>query len=147
MRPHCIIGWPTNLDVATAASIGLDFSVVKDGRPLFEVHSVRPARRITAEGESRNDVVAILTQWQRPLLDPANPSAGTFLFRGGTTLLVSREFDSDPVRYAISRPVSSRPRQERMRRYEQERGGYNNLYATVTPDNTDEPFGMLHRGL
>jgi subtilisin family serine protease len=136
-----------NLDAATAASIGLDFTVVKDGRPLFEVHSVRPARRITAEGESRNDVVAILTQWQRPLLDPVNPSAGTFLFRGGTTLLVSREFDSDPVRYAISRPVSSKPRQERMRRYEQERGGYNSLYATVTPDNTDEPFGMLHRGL
>jgi hypothetical protein len=34
-----------------------------------------------------------------------------------------------------------------MRRYQQERGGYNNLYATVTPDRTDEPFGMLHRGL
>jgi hypothetical protein len=136
-----------NLDAATAASIGLDFSVVKDGRPLFEVHSVRPARRITTEGESRNDVVAILTQWRRPLLDPANPSAGTFLFRGGTTLLLSREFDGDPVRYAISRPVSSQPRQERMRQYQQERGGYNNLYATVTPDRADEPFGMLHRDL
>ena len=59
-----------NLDAATAASIGLDFSVVKDGRPLFEVHSVRPARRITAEGESRNDVVAILTQWRNLPLDP-----------------------------------------------------------------------------
>ena len=136
-----------DLDAATAASIGLDFSVVKDGRPLFEVHSVRPARRITAEGESRNDVVAILTQRQTALLDPANPSAGTFLFRGGCTLLLSREFDSDPVRYAISRPVSSKPRPGTNAPVPT---GARRLQQPVCDGDArqaDEPFGMLHRGL
>ena len=133
-----------NLDAATAASIGLDFSVVKDGRPLFEVHSVRPARRITTEGESRNDVVAILTQWQKLLLDPANPSAGTFLSRRCPPAAEPR------VRQLIGSlrhlPPGQQPaRQERARPYQQERGGYNNLYAGA--HRADEPFGMLHRGL
>jgi hypothetical protein len=138
----------SNLDENMARSLGLDFSLRwDDGRPRFTVHSVRPARRMTAEAEPRTDVVAILTQRRDLPLDPANPAAGTFPFRGGSTLLVSREIDSAPLRYAIARPVSSEPRQARMRQYQQERYGYHAVYKPQPPDGSGSPFALLHRGL
>lgn len=109
-----------------ARAIGLDFSLLrKDGRPRFEVHSVRPALRATADGEPRTDVVAVITQQRRAPIDakrrdtPADQLRDdeTFVFRGGCTLLLDREYNSDPIRYAICRPINDRDREDEIRRY------------------------------
>jgi hypothetical protein len=50
-------------------------------RPI-EVHSVRPARRIGPDGDSRSDIVVEITQSFRPADNP------TRRFRGGCTLLI-----------------------------------------------------------
>ncbi|MFZ1426912.1 MAG: hypothetical protein WAS21_09105, partial [Geminicoccaceae bacterium] len=138
-----------NLDEAMARDLGLDFSPDADGRRTpFEVHSVRPAQRSTAEGETRIDVVAVITQRRDALLDPAQPALGSFSFRGGCTLLLDRGFGTDPIRYAIIRPVWNKDREARVRAHLQTAaGGLNRLYGVVGMTENREPFAAFHRGL
>lgn len=138
-----------NLDEAMAHDLGLDFSRDADGRRTpFEVHSVRPAQRSTPEGETRVDVVAVITQRRDALLDPAQPTLGTFAFRGGCTLLLDRGFGTNPIRYAIIRPVWNKEREARVRAYLQTAGdGVNRLYGVVGMTENREPFAAFHRGL
>src|SRR5439155_14300679 len=75
-------------------------------RPRFEVHSVRPARRLTTDGEMRTDIIAVITQ-RRRLATEGDPDEE---FRGGCTLILDRREDVLPVRYCITVPVSSTDR-------------------------------------
>lgn len=139
-----------NLDAGMADSLGLDFRPGRNGaRPRFEVHSVRPARRTTAEGEPRTDVVAVITQRRELPLDPGRPDGPAFTFRGGCTLLLDREYDTDPIRYAITHPIWSTTRAERERRYIAQRGlGPNAFYGQAEPGApAAEPFAAFHAGL
>jgi hypothetical protein len=124
-----------NLDAAMAHDIGLDFRLDAAGRRLpFEVHSVRPARRATEDGEPRTDIVALITQRRQAPIDPANPAAGNFTFRGGCTLLLDREYDAQPIRYAIARRIWNTNREERVRRHLQGRIGYAAVYGGDDPN-------------
>ncbi|MDP9138653.1 MAG: peptidase S8, partial [Pseudomonadota bacterium] len=61
----------------------------------FEVHSVRPARRIGREGQHLTDIIVEITQSWRPVAQHA-PGAR---YRGGCTLIV--DFDNGQIRYCI----------------------------------------------
>nr|WP_294502945.1 S8 family serine peptidase [uncultured Rhodopila sp.] len=128
-----------NLDAGMARSIGIDFRIQgANGRPRFEVHSVRPAQRTTDDGEARTDVIALITQARKIPYDDAHPDGPGILIRGGCTLVLDREYDTDPIRYAIVRPVWSRGGAGRRDEF-----GYGG--QSVGP--AVEPFAVLHQGL
>lgn len=123
-----------------AAILGLNFQ--KRG---FEVHSVRPARRIGTDGQSQLDLVIELTQSfyyksdaLREAMNAGTPcppqdDEGDFVFRGGCTLLVDLEAlpqeDEDGtseqpqavpaklIRYCVRKHVDSTKRLRRVWRY------------------------------
>ncbi len=76
-------------------------------RPRFEVHSVRPAHRVSPDDDIRTDVIIVITQRRMVPTDPKNPSAGTFMFRGGCTLVVDPSNATDPIRYSIVKSIWS----------------------------------------
>ena len=135
-----------------AITLGLDPDLKRDdGNPLFEVHSVRPALRTTADGEPRTDIVALITQRKKVPVDPASPDGASFEFRGGCTLLLDREYNVQcPIRFAISRPIWNRDREARVREY---LGGAGPALSGLTyggdaPEPAlREPFAILHETL
>lgn len=146
-----------NFDGRMAYELGLDFGLAKpdgtplypgcrskDGRPRFEVHSVRPALRATADGEPRVDVVAVITQQRQAFLNKSAKDGPTFTFRGGCTLMLDRSFGSAPIRYAVCRPVWSERRENRMREHLLGGGfaGTQALYGTS--ESVNEPFRAVH---
>ena len=151
-RLHEWLSDPANFSDQHATALGLDrrlppetgaddYSGRRDAqnRPRFQVHSVRPARRTTLEGEMRTDIIAVITQ-RRQLA----PNGGQPIYlRGGCTLVLDRREDVPPIRYSITVPVSSASRAER---------ALNNGMAAMAAERTpygnyglNEPFAMLHR--
>ena len=151
-RLHEWLSDPANFSDQHATALGLDrrlppetgaddYSGRRDAqnRPRFQVHSVRPARRTTLEGEMRTDIIAVITQ-RRQLA----PNGGQPIYlRGGCTLVLDRREDVPPIRYSITVPVSSAGRAER---------ALNNGMAAMAAERTpygnyglNEPFAMLHR--
>ncbi len=149
-RLHEWLADPANFSEEQARAFGLNRALPpKDGpdnfprrdaykRPRFEVHSVRPARRLTADGEMRTDIIAVITQ-RRTLATEGNPDAE---FRGGCTLVLDRREGVPPVRYCITVPVSSTNRAQNALQNHiaamAARGPYGDYGA-------NEPFAMLHR--
>jgi len=123
----------------TSAGKPDEFEGLRDdtGRPRFEVHSVRPARRSSPNGDIRTDIIAVITQ-QRNV---RNKNGGTFRLRGGCTLVLDRRQGMPPIRYAITKPVYRDPKQ--VFDYSQSRLGrsLNDLYFG---DSQGEPFALLH---
>jgi hypothetical protein len=133
---------------------GLDLS--KPNAP-FEVHSLRPARRVGPDGQLLVELVIELTQQKSGYLDPAiqdqvdqkgmsSPPPADFIFRGGCTLLV------DPitarVRYCITKNILSDGRLARQRSYTM--GDTDNslravYFGSVNQRGLKEPFAFLHR--
>ncbi len=128
----------------------------KTGLPLFEVHSVRPARRVGPDGDSRMDLVIEVTQKRRGYADPGlqadvdrgkvEPLDPDFWFRGGCTILI--DLDSREVRYAIGKGITSASRLDRQRRF-LSGDADGSLAATYFGDprvrEDAEPFALLHR--
>jgi hypothetical protein len=140
------------------------------GVPKFEVHSVRPARRIAPDGKARTDLVIEITQRRKGYLDPAlqkKADSGKevsghpdFIFRGGCTLLVDP--DTAEVRYCIYARIRSNNRLKRMRRFLSGEDGQSarstfygdqrqTFFAGVVTrqerpgrDSSIEPFALLH---
>lgn len=103
----------------------------------IEVHSVRPARRIGPDGQSRVDLVIEITQTFRF----AAPNSGRL--RGGCTLLV--DLVKKEVRYFVSKRVVSGERLETQLAMAMTGGTSlrNSYFADVR--GASEPFAMLHR--
>jgi subtilisin family serine protease len=149
-RLHQWLTDPANFSEQHAAALGLDRSLPPaqgpDGfagrrdkpynRPRFEVHSVRPARRMTPDGEMRTDIIAVITQ-RRQIV------GGTGIFRGGCTLVLDRREDVPPIRYCITVPVGSASRARKAQE--------NGMAAMARARNpygdfgVNEPFALLHR--
>jgi hypothetical protein len=138
-----------NLDVEMAIDLGLDFRPpVTGGRPRFEVHSVRPALRVTEEGEPRTDVVAVITQYRDMPMSPDGPPGATWTYRGGCTLILDRGYDTPPIRFAITRPVWNNHRAAKILAFNGgRRFGLNALYGDEEQTTRGEPFAALHSGL
>jgi hypothetical protein len=119
-------------------------------RTFHEVHRVGP------NGELAFDMVAELTQHRDVPVDPANPAAGTFTFRGGTTLIIGQD---GRVRYAIQKSVGQPKGDSRNERLTRQRAYRAELEAnlSVAPFADDRSiarsmrdpamnFRRIHRG-
>lgn len=126
------------------------------GRPLVEVHAVRPSHRVGPEGGSITDLVVEITQRRRGYFDrdvqrradagEVEPPPPDFWFRGGCTLLV--DLETGKVRYAVGKGIGSDRRLETQRRFltaplaPSLRATY---FADPRTSGHREPFALLHR--
>jgi hypothetical protein len=133
-------------------------SIVRDraGLPVFEVHSVRPARRLGPDGDTLTDLVIEITQKRRGYVDceiqekvdagKMKPPPHDFWFRGGCTILINLE--SRQVRYSIGKAITSQVRLEDQRMYLRSAPD-GSLALTYFGDprhrEEAEPFALLHR--
>jgi hypothetical protein len=118
-------------------AVGLDPDIQK-----VEVHSVRPARRATPDGDTLEDFVITLTQ-KTDVSVPLGTDgmSDPFRFRGGSTLVVDGRLGE--IRYIIRKDIRSTTRQMRQYRYESNAGA-TGLAATYRCSGGDEPFALLH---
>ncbi len=131
----------------------------KNGLPMFEVHSVRPARRLGPDGQTATDLVIEITQRRHGYLSSAiqaavdrgdlkPPPPHDFWFRGGCMVLV--DLDRGEVRYCIGKGVANEDRLETQRRFLNGTPD-SSLYATYFGDPRrraePEPFAVLHHSL
>jgi hypothetical protein len=105
----------------------------------FEVHSVRPVRRIGPDGQQRTDLVVEIAQsWL--------PADGSGKFRGGCTLIV--DLEERVIRYAICKRVGHPDRMQQQEAFQMKMAqgslGFNYLGSSAL---TREPFAMIHRGM
>jgi hypothetical protein len=103
----------------------------------FEVHSVRPVRRVGPDGQQRLDLVVEITQsWLR---------ANGEKYRGGSTLIV--DIEQKRLRYVIRKRVGHAQRiqsQQGFRMALADSSIRSNYYDDISRGR--EPFAMLHRG-
>jgi hypothetical protein len=152
---------PANIGEFFGSQFGLNFSVTPpsdtfdgftrttDQRPLFEIHSVRPARRVSPDGDIKTDVIVVITQRRQVPRDPMKPAAGTFMFRGGCTLVIDPSNNAEPIRYSVVKSIWSEKRMDWQRQFENSRLGLSlrSLYFESS-DRTaaKEPFALVHLG-
>jgi len=104
------------------AELGLDVGVplyhadgtIKQARQApqstFEVHSVRPARRITPDGEYRSEIVVTIAQRRAVPIDGNDVKNGFFWFRCGATLIIDPTDGEESIRYLIIKSSESETR-------------------------------------
>lgn len=123
------------------------------GNPTFEVHSIRPALRVSPNGRIMKQMIVSLVQRRRVAIDPENPARGKFDFRAGSTLIFDLEGLS--LRYAITRRIDDVERLERIRVYRKslsaDRLSLRETYFGSGPtangngaSEAKEPFCLLH---
>ncbi len=134
----------------TIEALGLDPGL------KIEVHSVRPVRRQSPDGNALTDLVVVLTQRRRVPYDASNDDltqdqieklgeGGYFWFRGGCTLIINRE-NPIGIRYAIVKRVSSASRFRRERDYRNGEAGTSTASLYFGDARRGGPFAMSHRG-
>ncbi len=151
------------MDASLALKLGLDMHAGPGGDELghgfctcfpegapdkpfrFEVHSVRPARRVAPDGSFVTDLVVVLGQRRCAALDAAGEEDEGFWFRGGCTLLIDTRRGRERIRYCISKNVTSAARRERQRAFLTQEP-HNALAKLYFDAEGGEPFAMLHRG-
>jgi len=104
----------------------------------FEVHSVRPARRIGPDGQQRLDLVIEITQSWLP------DGEGGDKYRGGCTLII--DLDRHAIRYVLRKRVANPERVQAQAAFRKQLVG-SNLAANYLGYSalTREPFAMMHR--
>jgi hypothetical protein len=115
----------------------------RGAKTTFEVHSVRPARRIASDGSFRTELVAIIHQRQPIDYDETDPSGGFFWFRGGATLIIDPRRDHEQVRYSIIKNSDSLTRRERQRQHGRAIG-LSPLRRLYFGGQSVEPFAVVH---
>lgn len=114
-------------------------------RTNFDVHSVRAARRVGADGTFLNEVVIVITQRRPVPIDGKDKRNGWFWFRGGATLIVDPRKGREAIRYCIVKHCGSAGRLERQRRHAGGASG-SALRAMYFGHDVREPFALLHGG-
>jgi hypothetical protein len=123
-------------------SLGLARGTRVEGGPWNLLQRVRP------DGSIQREMCGQVFQSRDKIpVDKANPSAGTFVFRGGTTLIVDRE---GQIRYSIFKPFDGplgEQRLTRQREYLQELACSFPLAPYQSIDfQTHTKFRSIHRG-
>jgi hypothetical protein len=123
----------SRLDADLADQLGLD-----EANPKVEVHSVRPARRVSEDGSFLTDLIVVLTQraWDEP---------GEFWFRGGSTLIIDTRKSRERVRYVVTKRMKSSSRREAERKYRREGGSLSLRSMYFGASSVREPFAFAHR--
>ena len=115
----------------------MDIGTEKGELSPFEVHSVRPVRRVGPDGQQQTDLVVEITQsW--------TSKKGDF-YRGGSTLIIGLE--DGRIRYCIRKRVAQSDRVESERGFRMSASDASvrsNYFSDIGSDR--EPFAMLHRG-
>jgi hypothetical protein len=102
----------------------------------FEVHSVRPVRRIGPDGQQRTDLVIEITQSWVP--------GGSGIFRGGCTLIIDLEKRS--IRYVVRKRVGHTARMQAQAAFQMELTKTNFGFSYYGDRAAlREPFALLHR--
>ena len=115
--------------------------------PKFQIHSLRPARRVGPDGDSRNQLIISIIQSRNITVEEDGEQPLSFTFRGGSTLVL--DLDTMQLRYAISKDVTD---EDRLNRHTQYHRGFNmegSSRATYFRQirNSEEPFALLHRSI
>jgi len=129
----------------------------QDGNPVFEVHSLRPCRRIGPDGQEQSDIVVEIVQRRKAFFDQARQkeledrkvtwkdAKQDFYFRGGCTLII------DPltgdIRYCIRKSILQEERLNAERLFRQGQFGdrVGGLYLADDSERGN-PFAFLHGG-
>jgi hypothetical protein len=102
--------------------LGVDLDLGDEDGPTVEVHAVRPTVRLRADGRSRVELLIVLAQStvlqlrsgpdkdDLPMVDPGGRPL-TFVFRGGSTLIVDPEAAS--ITYSVAKNIKGERRQAR----------------------------------
>lgn len=105
----------------------------------FEVHSVRPVRRIGPDGEQLLDLVIEITQSWSPVEQPAQK------YRGGCSLIVNLE--TSTVRHCVIKRVGAPDRVSNQQAFQTGLAAFSLRQNYFDSDaSSHEPFAMLHRG-
>ena len=118
--------------------------------PQFPVQakSLNPLHRVQPDGSLQRQIVAELVQKQDGVsMVPGDSTAGTFVFRGGTTLIINRQGE---IRFSISKPIvgpAGEERRQQQRKYLSEMAASFPLapYVAFNPER-DLSFRGIHRG-
>jgi len=123
---------------------GLRGDKQKKGIPRFQVHSLRPARRVGPDGDSLNQLIISLIQTREIPVSSDNVSS-PMKFRGGSTLIL--DLDTMELKYAIRKSISDNSRLERYKDYRRGSTIEGSPRATYFKRLTqaEEPFALLHR--
>ena len=107
----------------------------------FEVHSVRPVRRIGPDGQQRTDLVVEITQsWI-----PADRSGK---FRGGCTLII--DMGKRKIRYVVRKLVGHLDRMGAQAAFQMQMADdnlANNYFQFQDSAARREPFAFMHRSI
>jgi hypothetical protein len=117
----------------------------KNGRPSFEVHSMRLAKRVGPDGDSVNHLVAIILQRRTLGKIDKYPELEGYGVRGGVTLIFNLE--TFELQYVIPKDIDDIKRFAAQRKYAEE-GEFGDLWSTYfhrAMTACAEPFAMLHR--
>jgi hypothetical protein len=113
-----------------------------------QAKSINPLHRVRPDGSLQRQIVAELVQkCERVPIDPDNPKAGTFTFRGGTTLIINQQGE---VRYSIAKPIQGKAGAARLARQREylSRMAASFPLAPYIAFNHDRDLGFrgIHRG-
>ena len=135
----------------------------KSGQPQREVLSIRPAHRISTNGDVLTDLVISIHQRRygyfneekQALADQNGPQDHNpdFIVYGGCTLLV--DLSTSKVRFAIGKRVDSERRLKAQRKFllDRSQGLLSGTYyaqtrdATASGEDTYEPLALIHAGV
>ena len=111
-------------------------------KSLNTLHRVRP------DGSLQRQIVAELVQKRDNVeIEPGNPEAGTFTFRGGTTLIINRQGE---VRFSISKPLQGAAGDARLARQREYLARMADSFALAPyiafDHDRDLGFRGIHRG-
>ena len=157
LRDHVKDGRDSFLGLALGDDAPRSIRRGRDGRPTFEVHAMRPCRRIGPDGQQRSDIVVEVVQRRKASFDPDRQRAldrgdvpwdaldRDFSFRGGCTLIIDAE--TGDVRYCVRKSIRQDGRLEAERRFRQGTFGdrVGGIYL-ASDDDQGNPFGFLHGG-
>jgi hypothetical protein len=119
-------------------------SAVERGVPKFQIHSLRPARRVGPDGTSLNQLIISIIQSRDIKRKTPGEKPVSFTFRGGSTLVL--DLDTMQLRYAITKGIADAARLERHSQYRRGMiGGSPRATYFRHLRNAAEPFALLHR--
>jgi hypothetical protein len=113
-----------------------------------QAKSINPLHRVRPDGSLQRQIVAELVQKRDGVeIEPGNPAAGKFTFRGGTTLIINRQGE---VRFSISKPIHGPAGQARLQRQRDYLSRMANSFALAPyvafRHDRDLGFRGIHRG-
>jgi hypothetical protein len=130
---------------------------VKSPEDIFEIHSIRPVRRIGPDGNIRIDMLVEVTQ-KRPgyfdhdwggLTKAARRKKHDFWFRGGCTILI--DLCTTRLRYCIYKDITSKPRYKRQQKYEKAKwgsfAGRATYFRSYDESSESNLFSLLHKDI